>query len=316
VGEQVALGGSPNATQGGGAASVRDRRRTSDGANGTMPGPATPTPPTPGGDPSGGQNPGQTPDGGQQQPLPGTSFPGQPGQPGIPQPPAYPGQPAYPGMPGMPGVPSSPNATPPGGTSPSSSNSSVGGGGGFVGGGGSFVGGGPVTGSQPANPGIPGQTLPGQPGPPVNSQTGGVSPYPTQPGANGMPPGFPQPGTTTGQGNAAADMIRNILTTPRPGGMPMGNAGGQTFGGGIAGVASTAEGEGVKVYNERTLYQEWEFIFDPSKQKQIPNPNGAGLGGTPAGNMNSGQSPQQGAPGMNPGTSPGMGPQTGRPFGQ
>jgi type II secretory pathway pseudopilin PulG len=311
VGEQVGLGGSQNQGQGGGAASARDRRRPSEGANSTMPGQGPP-----GGDPSGGQNPGQTPDGGQQQPLPGTSFPGQPGQPGIPQPPAYPGQPAYPGMPGMPGVPSSPNATPPGGTSPSSSNSSVGGGGGFVGGGGSFVGGGPVTGSQPANPGIPGQTLPGQPGPPVNSQTGGVSPYPTQPGANGMPPGFPQPGTTTGQGNAAADMIRNILTTPRPGGMPMGNAGGQTFGGGIAGVASTAEGEGVKVYNERTLYQEWEFIFDPSKQKQIPNPNGAGLGGTPAGNMNSGQSPQQGAPGMNPGTSPGMGPQTGRPFGQ
>jgi hypothetical protein len=128
-----------------------------------------------------------------------------------------------------------------------------------------------------------------------------------------MPQGFPQPGTTTGQPNAAADMIRNILTTPRPGGMPQQGMGGQTFGGGIAGVASTAEGEGVKVYNDRTLYQEWEFIFDPSKQKQIPNPNATGLGGTPAGNMNSpmpGQ--QQGAPGVATPPSP----QTGRPIGQ
>ena len=94
-------------------------------------------------------------------------------------------------------------------------------------------------------------------------------------------------------------MIRNILTTPRPGGMPTGNVGGQTFGGGIAGVASKAEGEGVKVYNDRTLYQEWEFVFDPAKQKQIPNPNSLGTIGTPAGNMSSPQSsPQQGAPGV------------------
>jgi hypothetical protein len=139
---------------------------------------------------------------------------------------------------------------------------------------------------------------------------GGVSPYPTQPGANGVPPGFPQPGTATGQGNAAADMIRNILTTPRPGGMPQGVTGGQVIGGGIAGVASTAEGEGVKVYNDRTLYQEWEFIFDPQKVKQIPNPNAVGAGGTPADKMNPGTQPQPQNPGF--GTSP----QTGRPPGQ
>jgi hypothetical protein len=176
-----------------------------------------------------------------------------------------------------------------------------------------------VTGAQPNNPGqsgtqYPGQTqLPGQPGPPVNSQNfGGQPAYPIAPGSQGQSPGFPQPGTTTtGQqpNNAAADMIRNILTTPRPGGMPTGNPG-MTIGGGIAGVASTAEGEGVKVYNDRTLYSEWEFIFDITKQKQIPNPNGqigtpAGSMGQPAGNVPG----QVGAPGFNgppmaPGTSP------------
>ena len=176
------------------------------------------------------------------------------------------------------------------GTMPTQTGNSFVGGGGSLVGGGSFVGGGTSLGSQPGTT-YPGQTtLPGQPGAPVNSQIGGASPYSTQPGANGTPVGFGQPGMQT-QGNAAADMIKNILTTPRPGGMPQQMGGAQTIGGGIAGVASTAEGEGVKVYNERTLYQEWEFIFDPQKQKQIPNPNVSGAGGTPADKMNQGTQP-------------------------
>jgi type II secretory pathway pseudopilin PulG len=319
VGEQVGLGGPQTQGQSGGAANIRDRRRPSEGANASFPG-TTPGQGPAGVDPS-GQNslPGQGPDGGQQ-PLPGTST-GQPGQPGyppganIPGQPVYPGMPgqpgqqAYPGMPGQPGQPVYPGMPggpgnpimPQPGASSNQGNTSVGGGGGFVGGGGSFVGGG----SQASNPSNPGQTMPGQ--------VGGGSTYPPQPGPNGMPQGFPQPGTTTGQGNAAADMIRNILTTPRPGGMPQQGMGGQTFGGGIAGVASTAEGEGVKVYNDRTLYQEWEFIYDPSKQKQIPNPNALGAIGTPASSMGSPMPGQQhGAPGMSPPVSP----QPGRPFGQ
>jgi type II secretory pathway pseudopilin PulG len=219
-----------------------------------------------------------------------------------------------PGMvsPGMPGFGGRGGITPT--TTPTSSgNSFVGGGGSFVGGSGSYVGGGSVTGSQPAYPGQAGFAgqqaypgLPGQPGAPVNSQAGGMSPYPIQPGSNGTPPGFPQPGTVAGQANPAADMIRNILTTPRPGGMPQTNPGGQTIGGGIAGVATTAEGEGVKVYNDRTLYQEWEFIFDPQKVKQIPNPNAVGAGGTPADKMNNSNQPSTSP------TSPTINPQTNR----
>jgi len=94
-------------------------------------------------------------------------------------------------------------------------------------------------------------------------------------------------------------MIRNILTTPRPGGMPQSNPGSVTIGGGMAGVASKAAGEGVKVYNDHTLYEEWEFIFDPAKVKQIPNPNATGAGGTPADRMNnSNPNPQTQSPGM------------------
>jgi hypothetical protein len=48
-------------------------------------------------------------------------------------------------------------------------------------------------------------------------------------------------------------------------GMPTG----QQIGGGIAGVASTAEGSGIKVYNDRDKYEEWEFIYDPKKDKRL-----------------------------------------------
>jgi type II secretory pathway pseudopilin PulG len=294
--------------------------------------------PVPGQTPDNAQTPfpGAPPNGQSQAGQIGQPIPAFPGMP-IPAPQGFPGQaPVPPGMgsigqtiysptagvqPGMTGFPSvtgGRGATTPGTTS-TSGNSFVGGGSSFVGGGSSYVGGGSTVGSQPAYPGqapFPGQApaypgqgvypgLPGQPGAPVNSQTGGMSPYPIQPGSNGTPPGFPQPGTVAGQ-NPAADMIRNILTTPRPGGMPQSNPGVQTIGGGIAGVASTAEGEGVKVYNDRTLYQEWEFIYDPQKQKQIPNPNAVGAGGTPADRMNNNNNSQ-------PSTSPGIGPQPSRP---
>jgi hypothetical protein len=81
-------------------------------------------------------------------------------------------------------------------------------------------------------------------------------------------------------------MLNRILTTPRPGGMPQGTG---TIGGGMAGVASTGEGTGVMIYNDRTLYKEWEFIFDPSKVKPLQNPNAmtAAPTGTPASRMGS-----------------------------
>jgi hypothetical protein len=79
-----------------------------------------------------------------------------------------------------------------------------------------------------------------------------------------------------------------------------GGVGGQVIGGGIAGVASTGEGEGVKKYNDRTIYQEWEFIFDPAKVKIIPNPNQTGLGGTPVNQLGSTPGQQNGPQGTSP----------------
>jgi type II secretory pathway pseudopilin PulG len=148
------------------------------------------------------------------------------------------------------------------------------------------------------------------PGPPVNSQTGGGisvlggvggGSYSTNPGANGpQPPGGlqgalqgqltglqpGQPGAANGTPPTAAQLIGGLLTTPRPGGAPgtpigSGAGAGQVQGGGIAGFASKFEGDAIKVYNDQTEYQKWEFVYDLSKdvaitggQRAIPQPPG------------------------------------------
>ena len=88
-------------------------------------------------------------------------------------------------------------------------------------------------------------------------------------------------------GSGAREMINRLLTTPRAPGAPIGGAQGaaatpQVFERGIAGVASQAEGSGVKVYNGREAYVEWEFVYDYRKDRE-------GLGGT-------GDTRQTGAP--------------------
>jgi hypothetical protein len=68
-------------------------------------------------------------------------------------------------------------------------------------------------------------------------------------------------------------MIQRILTTPRPGGLtPTQGQSTFTIGGGIAGVATTLEAEGIKVYNERTKYNEWEFVYDFRKDRSMLRP--------------------------------------------
>lgn len=63
-------------------------------------------------------------------------------------------------------------------------------------------------------------------------------------------------------------MIQNLLTSPR---QPPSSLGNFTTGntGGIAGVASTAEGKGIHVVNDHTKYKEWEFVYDLKKDKTV-----------------------------------------------
>lgn len=283
------------------------------------------------------------------QPVNGQPLPGQPGytgqpvqgqtglrggvatQPGMP-PGSLPGQ-IVPG--GRGAVPGMPGSTPPGGSTTTAGNSgSSFGGGSSLGGGGSSLGGFSSSGnSGPQQPvGVPGGLIGGNigaggvvppngvypPGTPVNSQTGGVAPvYGVSPGSNGVPPSYPQPGAAINPQaqSAAAQMIGQILTQPRPGGMPLTNTqGAAAMGSGIAGFASTLDQDSIMVYNDQTNYSLWEFIFDPAKQKQVMNVGG-GTPGTPASQIGS----QIGTPatqvGQPAGTSPFGQPAGASPFG-
>jgi hypothetical protein len=134
----------------------------------------------------------------------------------------------------------------------------------------------PVDSGQPGQPGTmpgfqPGQ--PGQPGMPFSGQPG-------QAGQPGMMPGFqaglatnpagmtapnPTDSSTAGPGLAPVPgMIVNQLRNP-PGQNLLGG-GAMTIGGGIAGVASTMEATGIKIYNDHKKFNEWEFIYDPRKE--------------------------------------------------
>jgi hypothetical protein len=119
---------------------------------------------------------------------------------------------------------------------------------------------------------------------------GGTQPNPALPGNN--------------SGNAALTAIDNALFRPN-----QAPAAGGTGSPGIAGVASTFKGPSIKAYREKTKYQEWEFVYDPTTSQpgaaqpglNTPGLNQPGLAGAP------GQNPQ---PIPNP-----FGPNSGQPAG-
>jgi hypothetical protein len=176
------------------------------------------------------------------------------------------------GLPGMPPIPGQPgaaannaaNANNANNANNSASQSSVSGNGGF----GSSVSG---NGGYAATSTTPTQAQNAAAGAPP---TGTQSPYPTNP-AQYQPntANFGQPGQQT----TAANMINNLLTSPRPGGAPAGVMGNgvSTIGGGLAGVASTYKGKGVKRYNDQEDYDKWEFYYDLSKEVAAQTPGAA-----------------------------------------
>ena len=97
-----------------------------------------------------------------------------------------------------------------------------------------------------------------------------------------------------------------------PGGTPTGPAGGPV--GGIIGVTSKSKDKSIRLYNGRSHYNEWQFVYTP--QTQAP---GVGAPGTAApGQRGTGQNPQNpfnpGGPGGQRGGRGGQGP-GGRGFG-
>lgn len=131
-----------------------------------------------------------------------------------------------------------------------------------------------------------------------NSQTGGFGqPYnqqqqqPQQSAFGNANSGF------GGGGNSAFNVpqaVRDQLTRPQGRPQQMG-AGQQQFGGtGIAGVASNATGSGIKRYNEKSKYKEWEFVFDYRKPAKGAQKGVTGVGGLKTTDGNSQQQPGSG----------------------
>jgi hypothetical protein len=157
------------------------------------------------------------------------------------------------------------------------------------------------------NNGFPGQNAP--PGfPPIGSQNGPVRTLyptgPTQPPFNpgnalirgaianpgaavassqggGYNPGGNFPALNPNNNMSVPDAIRRQLTQPqqRPAATAAGQQNQQFGGAGIAGIASTATGSGIKRHNERAKYKEWEFVYDYRKPAKGAQKGVTGVGG-------------------------------------
>lgn len=174
----------------------------------------------------------------------------------------------------------------------------------------------PQPGMGPLPGGLPGGIQQGgfpggipQQGPQAGPRPGfGQIPDPTRSAASSQ---TQQPG----QSNQALNMINQILTNPQNRlqvGQPTG-AQTPALAGKIAGFASKYKAEGIKVIEERTKINEWEFIYDFRKDKsltggmggaQMPNQNTNPLGGSGLSNTGFGNSTGTGSTGIG---SPGVG---------
>ncbi len=145
------------------------------------------------------------------------------------------------------------------------------------------------TGLDPGTPTGAASTLPSPvptgpppPGTIVAPQFGNQPPMPIIPGMVAVAPGqaggaYPTTVTaaggsqTTQPANPALQAIGQMLSSPNPRGMAAAfqpAAGQQPLqAGGIAGVASKLESESIKIYNDRSKYNEWEFIYDPRQDR-------------------------------------------------
>jgi len=144
----------------------------------------------------------------------------------------------------------------------------------------------------------------------ANLATGGfnpqVPPSPQNPAA-GAQPNPALPGNNSG--NAALNAIDNALF--RPNQAPAAGAIGSP---GIAGVASKFKGPSIKAYREKTKYQEWEFVYEPTTNQPGAVQPGSNIPGLNQPGAN--QPGQAGAAGPSPQQTPNpFGPSSGQTTG-
>jgi hypothetical protein len=108
-------------------------------------------------------------------------------------------------------------------------------------------------------------------------------------------------------------MIQTLLTSART---PPSNSGFTTGNtGGIAGVASTAEGKGIHVVNDHTKYKEWEFIYDIKKDPTVMGAGGVAQQQQIQQQMQQAQQPGAGFGNPTPGSNSPFGSAPGAPAG-
>ena len=160
---------------------------------------------------------------------------------------------------------------------------------------------------------------------PFGSANGpGLTSSPSGLGAAPPPTNAADPNAQAGANQAPGTDSSQVVGTPQArsgdskdfGGQPSG----PTFGGGpIVGVVSTSKKEGIREFNHKKKYEEWQFIYDPSTDRggllstpnQPPLLGGAGGAGNPLGqqpqqNQNNSPFTSQPPPGMlnNPNSNP------------
>jgi type II secretory pathway pseudopilin PulG len=163
---------------------------------------------------------------------------------------------------------------------------------------------------------------PAQPGPFGSANGPGLTSSPSGLGAAPPPTNAADPNAQAGVNQSPGTDSSQALGTPQaPSGDGKGLSGqpsGPTFGGGpIVGVVSASKKEGIREFNHKKKYEEWQFIYDPSTDRGglLSTPNqpplqGAGGAGNQLGqqqqNQNNSPFSSQPPPGMlnNPNSNP------------
>ena len=140
---------------------------------------------------------------------------------------------------------------------------------------------------------------PAQPGPFGSANAPGLTSSPSGLGAAPPPTNAAYPNAQAGANQAPGTDSSQALGTPQaPSGDSKGSSGqpsGPTIGGGpIVGVVSASKKEGIREFNHKKKYEEWQFIYDPSSDRGglLNTPNQPPLQGAGAAGQ-LGQQPQQ-----------------------
>jgi len=134
----------------------------------------------------------------------------------------------------------------------------------------------PGQGAAPTGSSQPGQgTAPTDPGQPATGP--GASGAPGAPGASGTAPANPSGPQQPGQPAAPA----TTDTGPQ----------GPVIGGNIIGVGSKVKRHSIKVYDGGITYEEWDFLWDPTKEQGAAAQPGTPAGIRPGGNPPGGNPP-------------------------